>query len=138
MAKQSHDTPDTDASAPDSAPSQTPEETAQSRLGERAAWAQDVATQQAQYLLVATTNFLTTMTTLLISAMGLVTALAWNRAISDWLPTVKALEFRDPLVRDFAYAVGATLIAVLTITVLTIVNARLRKGQVVLVREKQA
>ncbi len=102
-----------------------------SRFGESAAWAQDVAAQQAQYILVATTNFLTTMTTLLISAMGLATALAWNKAISDWLPTVKMFKLHDPLVREFAYAVGITLIAVLTISLLTVVNRRIKK-------EKQA
>ena len=116
----------------------TPHATAHSRFVESATWAQDVATQQAQYILVATTNFLTTMTTLVISAMGLVTALAWNRAISDWLPTLGFLALRDPLVREFGYAVGATVIAVLTITVLTIVNSRLKKGQMLLVKDKQA
>ena len=115
----------------------TPQATARSRFVEGAAWAQDVATHQAQYILVATTNFLTTMTTLVISAMGLVTALAWNRAIADWLPTVKFLDLRDPLVREFGYAIGATVIAVLTITVLTIVNSRLKKGQMLLVKDKQ-
>ena len=84
---------------------------------------------------MATTNFLTTMTTLVISAMGLVTALAWNRAISDWLPTVKFLNLHDPLVREFGYALGATVIAVLTITVMTIVNSRLKKGQMLLVKD---
>ncbi len=117
--------------------SDTPQPTLRERVGESAAWAQDVATHQAQYILVATTNFLTTMTTLVISAMGLVTALAWNRAISDWLPTVKFLALRDPLVREFGYALGATVIAVLTITVLTVVNSRLKKGQLLLVKDKQ-
>lgn len=79
-----------------------------------------------QAILVVTGSVITTVSTLLASALGLVAALAWNKAISDWLPTVNFLSFTDPLAKDFAYAGVATLVAVAVISVLGVLNARIR------------
>ena len=49
-------------------------------------------------IFVATTNLVSTLIFLLSSAFALVAALAWNKAISDWLPTVRSfnLTIRSP------------------------------------------
>ena len=83
---------------------------------------QAIAQHQVEYVVIATSTVATTIFTVLASAAGLVAALAWNNALSHWLPTVLPLD--DPLKRDFAYAGVATLIAAVTIILLGIVNNR--------------
>jgi Mn2+/Fe2+ NRAMP family transporter len=85
---------------------------------------QAIAQQQVEYVVIATSTVATTIFTVLASAAGLVAALAWNNALSHWLPTVLPLD--DPLKRDFAYAGVATLIAAVTIILLGVVNNRLQ------------
>jgi hypothetical protein len=85
---------------------------------------QAIAQQQVEYVVVATSAFATTIFTVLASAAGLVAALAWNTALSHWLPTV--IPLGDPLAKDFAYAGVATLVATVTIILLGVVNNRLQ------------
>ncbi|HEX3272588.1 MAG TPA: DUF5654 family protein [Ktedonobacterales bacterium] len=83
---------------------------------------QAIAQQQVEYVVIATSTVATTIFTVLASAAGLVAALAWNTALSSWLPTVIKLD--DPLARDFAYAGIATAVAAVTIILLGVVNNR--------------
>jgi hypothetical protein len=85
---------------------------------------QAIAQQQVEYVVIATSTVATTIFTVLASAAGIVAALAWNTALSHWLPTIITLD--DPLTKDFAYAGVATLVAAVTILLLGIVNNRLR------------
>jgi uncharacterized membrane protein YidH (DUF202 family) len=95
---------------------------------------QALAAQQVQHVVVATTNFVSTLIFLLSSALALVAALAWNKAISDWLPTVRIFDLTDPLAKDFAYAGVATAFAVVIISILGFINGRL-KGKNLLVQQ---
>jgi hypothetical protein len=83
---------------------------------------QAIAQQQVEYVVIATSTVATTIFTVLASAAGLVAALSWNTALSNWLPTIIKLD--DPLAKDFAYAGVATLIAAVTIILLGVVNGR--------------
>ncbi len=67
---------------------------------------QAIAQQQVEYVVIGASTVATTIFTVLASAAGLVAALAWNTALSAWLPTVITLD--DPLAKDFAYAGIAT------------------------------
>lgn len=87
---------------------------------------QQIALQEVQALMLATGNLVTTVSALVASALGFVAALAWNKAIQDWLPTIHFLNVRDPLVKDFAYAIAVTLFAVVVITALSVINRRLK------------
>ena len=55
---------------------------------------QAIAQQQVEYVVIATSTVATTIFTVLASAAGLVAALAWNTALSSWLPTVIKLDDR--------------------------------------------
>jgi Mn2+/Fe2+ NRAMP family transporter len=90
---------------------------------------QAIAQQQVEYVVIATSTVATTIFTVLASAAGLVAALAWNTALSHWLPTILPLD--DPLAKDFAYAGIATLVAAVTIILLGVVNNRLQPKQLV-------
>jgi hypothetical protein len=83
---------------------------------------QAIAQQQVEYVVIATSTVATTIFTVLASAAGLVAALAWNTALSHWLPTIIKLD--DPLAKDFAYAGIATIVAAVTIILLGVVNNR--------------
>jgi Mn2+/Fe2+ NRAMP family transporter len=83
---------------------------------------QAIAQQQVEYVVIATSTVATTIFTVLASAAGLVAALAWNTALSHWLPTIIKLD--DPLAKDFAYAGIATAVAAVTIILLGVVNNR--------------
>jgi hypothetical protein len=85
-----------------------------------------IAVREAQHVVVFGGTFFSTVIALLSSAFGVVAALAWNKAIQDWLPTIPFLNFHDTLVRDFVYAGVATFVAVVTILILGFVNTRLR------------
>jgi Mn2+/Fe2+ NRAMP family transporter len=83
---------------------------------------QAIAQHQVEYVVIATSTVATTIFTVLASAAGLVAALAWNTALSHWLPTIIKLD--DPLAKDFAYAGIATAVAAVTIILLGVVNNR--------------
>jgi Mn2+/Fe2+ NRAMP family transporter len=85
---------------------------------------QAIAQQQVEYVVIATSTVATTIFTVLASAAGLIAAVAWNTAISDWLPTV--LKLSDRLEKDFAYAGIATIVAAVTIILVGFVSNRLQ------------
>jgi uncharacterized membrane protein len=87
--------------------------------------AQDVANQQFRRALMITNNLIISVVALLSTAFALVTALAWNRAVSDWLPTVPFLTIRDPLLKEFAYAGLLTIFVIVSVGVLGLVTQRL-------------
>jgi hypothetical protein len=84
------------------------------------------AVREVQHVFIFGGTFFSTVIALLASAFGVVAALAWSRAIFDWLPTVPLLNFHDPLVREFADAGVTTLVAVVVVLFLGVVNARLK------------
>ena len=63
---------------------------------------------------------------LLISAMSLVAALAWNSFMQVWLPTVNLLDMRDPVIKQLVYALSVTFIAVLTAVLISRLRKRVR------------
>ena len=67
-------------------------------------------------------QFLDRMSTLLISAFGLVAALAWNKAIQDWFASNEALVVYGP----WAYAVTVTIIAVFAILWISKITEKLK------------
>lgn len=88
------------------------------------------AARQVQHVFVLGGTFFSTVVALLASAFGVVAALAWSRAIFDWLPTIPLLNFHDPLVREFADAGVLTVVAVVVVLFLGVLNARLKtKGK---------
>jgi hypothetical protein len=97
---------------------------------------QTIAQQQVEYVVIATSTVATTIFTVLASAAGLVAALAWNNALSHWLPTIIRLD--DPLAKDFAYAGVATLIAAVTIILLGVVNNRFQPKHLLKRTQKSA
>ena len=88
--------------------------------------AQDVANTQFKRVAVATSNLIISVVALLTSAFGLVTALAWNRAISDWLPTVNFLPTNDRLIKEFIYAGALTIFVVIALGLIGILLQRVR------------
>lgn len=87
---------------------------------------QTLAAHQVQHVVVATGNLISTLIFLLSSALALVAALAWNKAISDWLPTVDLLNLTNPIAKDFLYALVATIFAVVLIAILGVINNRIK------------
>lgn len=87
---------------------------------------QEVALDQLRKTVTIASNVLITLVALLASAFGLVTALAWNKAISDWLPTTEIFGTSDPLIKEFGYAALITIFAVVVIGFLGIFTSRLR------------
>lgn len=90
--------------------------------------AQAMAQQQIKNTLAGASNFVTTVVTLLSSAVGFVAAFAWNTAIASWLPTVPLFSSSSKVTENFIYALFATLFAVVVIAILGIINGRI-KGQ---------
>ncbi len=90
--------------------------------------AQELAQMQVQRVVVLTGNFFTTIITVITSAFGLVTALAWNKFIGDWLPTVNLFGVTDHLGKELVYALTVTVITVLSIGVVAVMRAR-REGK---------
>jgi hypothetical protein len=86
--------------------------------------AQELAQMQVQRVVVLTGNFFTTIITVITSAFGLVTALAWNKFISDWLPTVKLFGVVDGLAKELVYALTVTVATVIAIGVVAITRER--------------
>ena len=97
---------------------------------------QAIAQQQVEYVVIATSTVATTIFTVLASAAGLVAALAWNNALSHWLPTIIRLD--DPLARDFAYAGIATVVAAVTIILLGVINNRFQPKHLLKRTQKSA
>ena len=97
---------------------------------------QAIAQQQVEYVVIATSTVATTIFTVLASAAGLVAALAWNNALSHWLPTI--IKLNDPLEKDFAYAGIATLVAAVTIILLGVVNNRFQPKHLLKRTQKSA
>jgi Mn2+/Fe2+ NRAMP family transporter len=97
---------------------------------------QAIAQQQVEYVVIATSTVATTIFTVLASAAGLVAALAWNTALSHWLPTI--IKLNDPLEKDFAYAGIATVVAAVTIILLGVVNNRLQPKHLLKRTQKSA
>ena len=96
---------------------------------------QGLAAHQVQHIVVATGNLVSTLIFLLSSALALVAALAWNTAISQWLPTVKLFNVSDPIAKSFVYALVATVFAVVVIAILGVINNRI-KGKNLLVQQQ--
>jgi CBS domain containing-hemolysin-like protein len=88
--------------------------------------AQALAQQQVKNAMTTASNFITTVVALLSSAVGIVAALAWNTAIASWLPTLNIFKSNDKVTQNFAYAIVATIFAVLVIAILGIINGRIK------------
>jgi predicted DNA repair protein MutK len=86
--------------------------------------AQELAQMQVQRVVVLTGNFFTTIITVITSAFGLVTALAWNKFIGDWLPTVNLFGVGDHLGKELVYALTVTIMTVLAIGILAVTRER--------------
>lgn len=91
----------------------------------------DMTQQQVKRVIVLTGNFIITIVALLSTAFGLVAALAWNRAISDWLPTVTPFNIQDKLVKEFVYAVAITIVGIVGLGFLGFLTSRV-KGENIL------
>ncbi|HEX6122569.1 MAG TPA: DUF5654 family protein [Ktedonobacterales bacterium] len=87
---------------------------------------QQIALQEVQALMLATGNLVTTVSALMAAALGFVAALAWNKAIQDWLSTADILNIDNPLVKEFAYAIAVTLFAAVIIAALSVINRRIK------------
>jgi Mn2+/Fe2+ NRAMP family transporter len=97
---------------------------------------QAIAQQQVEYVVIGASTVATTIFTVLASAAGLVAALAWNTALSAWLPTV--IQLNDPLAKDFAYAGIATAVAAVTIILLGVINNRFQPKHLLKRTQKSA
>lgn len=95
----------------------------------------DMTQQQVKRVIVLTSNFIITMVALFSAAFGLIAALAWNRAISDWLPTVNPFNIQDKLIKEFVYAVGITIIGIVGLGFLGFVTSRV-KGENILDQDR--
>ena len=91
--------------------------------------AQELAHNQVQRVIILTNNFVVTVITVITSAFGLVTALAWNTYISNWLPTVEPFGITDIHGKQLSYAITVTFITVLALTIAGVVNRRHDKRQ---------
>jgi hypothetical protein len=85
-----------------------------------------MAAQQIRRTIETTQNFISTVVALLSSAVGIVAALAWNQAISAWLPTIPFFHTNSAVAEAFIYAISATIFAVLVIAILGIINSRIK------------
>jgi uncharacterized membrane protein len=85
-----------------------------------------MAQQQVRRTVDTASNFITTVVALLSSAVGFVAALAWNNAISAWLPTIPLFNSNSDIVKKFYYALVATVFAVVVIAILGIINSRIK------------
>ncbi len=97
----------------------------------------DFVTHEVQHVIVATSSFVTTIVALLAFAFGVVAALAWNKAISDWLTSVKLFNISDPHGEEFADAIIITLIAIVTVTALGIIASRIRGRNLLVIQQSK-
>lgn len=82
--------------------------------------------KQLERAFALTSNFITTVVTLVSSAVGFVAAFAWNNAIQTWLASASIFKGYDPVTKGFIYAIVATVFAVVVIGILGFVNARIK------------
>lgn len=94
-------------------------------------------TQEVRQVVVATSSFVVTIVALLASAFGVVAALAWNKAISDWLASVNLFDISDPHGKEFVDAIVITVIAIVGVTVLGIIVSRLRGRNLLIIQQPQ-
>jgi|GEM_PF-1011133 len=87
--------------------------------------ATQMAAQQARRAVAATSSFLTTVVTLVSSAVGFVAAFAWNDALQAWLKT--QYNAGDAVQGKLIYALVATVFAVVVIGILGLIHGRLLK-----------
>lgn len=85
-----------------------------------------LAVRQAKQVIIFTGDVVTTTAAILVSAVTLVAALAWNSFMQVWLPTVDFLNLRDPVIKQLVYALAATFIAVLAVVLISRVRKRVR------------
>lgn len=81
-----------------------------------------------------TRMFIQTMITLASASLGLVAALAWNEAIKATIVTVFGME--DSLAGLYTYAILATVLAIVVLTLLARVAARIG-GEAIITREAE-
>lgn len=96
------------------------------QVGEMQKLAAAMAQQQVKNSIGAASNFVSTVVALLSSAVGFVAAFAWNDAIKGWLSSAELFKSSDTNVRNFTYAIVATVFAVIVIAILGIVNGRIK------------
>jgi uncharacterized membrane protein len=87
---------------------------------------QAMAAQQMRNTIGLASNFLSTVVALLSSAVGFVAAFAWNDAIQKWLNAQSLFNSKDPTIKAFYYAIGATIFAIVVISILGFINGRLK------------
>lgn len=85
-----------------------------------------LAARQARQVIIFSGDVVTTTAALLISAVSLVAALAWNSFMQVWLPTVTFLDLRDPVIKQLVYALAVTFIAVVTAVLVSRVRKRVQ------------
>jgi Family of unknown function (DUF5654) len=85
-----------------------------------------LAVHEAKQVIVFTGDVLTTTAALITSALSFVAALAWNNFMQAWLPTVNPLSLRDPVIKQLVYALTVTLIAVLSVALISRIRKRIR------------
>ncbi|MBA3823133.1 MAG: hypothetical protein H0X24_04395 [Ktedonobacterales bacterium] len=120
---------------PSTLPNETPEQARRrlERLGFRPEQVQEMqrlaatmAQQQIRRTVDTASNFITTVVALLSSAVGFVAAFAWNSAIASWLPTVPLFHTDSIVLKNFYYALVATLFAVIVIAILGVITNRIK------------
>lgn len=91
--------------------------------------ATQMAQQQMQRAYAVTSNFITTVVSLVSSALGFVAAFAWNTFIQAWLNSVYNVG-QNSVQGKLIYAIAATVFAVVVIGLLGIVTSRMfRSGR---------
>ena len=95
----------------------------------------DFVTQEVRHVVIATSSFVTTIIALLASAFGVVAALAWNKAISDWLASVNIFNISDPHGQEFVDAIVITVIAIVIVTALGIIASRVRGKNLLVIQQ---
>ncbi len=88
--------------------------------------AAQMASQQVQRAMQATSNFITTVVALVSSALGFVAALAWNNAIQTWLASIDKVSVTS-VEGEFIYALVATGFAIIVILILGFITSRIFK-----------
>jgi CO/xanthine dehydrogenase FAD-binding subunit len=86
--------------------------------------ASQMASHQVRQAITATNNFISTVATLISSALGFVAAFAWNDAIQSWIK----INTGDSAQAKTIYALTATAIAVIAVSVLGFINTRILKS----------
>jgi MFS superfamily sulfate permease-like transporter len=85
-----------------------------------------LAAHEARQVVIFTGDVLTTTAALLTSALSFVAALAWNTFMQAWLPTVNLPNLHNTVVKQLVYALAVTLIAVLSVALISRIRKRIR------------